>query len=698
MRNNSNDAVNLLVIDPSPNDAESYAGALRNAGIAVHVRRVDNADALAETLDGGSADLALYNADTPGLDPGDGLKLFNKAKSPVPLLMLAKSPDETTVVRFLRAGARDVLRKGHTPHLQLAVKRELETLALRRRVSDLERRITETEGRNTSLMESSRQAIAYVHEGMHVRANPAYLQLFGYADMLDLEGIPLLDMVIPDDHSALKKALRGIEVSADQETPNLELTCENTSGTQFPAMLEFSAASIDGEPCTQVIISERQNKKELEQKLLQLSTQDPQTGLRNRQYFTDLLEDLRPQLDSGKQDRALLYLSIDGFTDLRKTLGLAASDTLLREIAEVLAGSAGTDAELTRFGDHSFTMLSNETDRPAIEALAEKLRRAVEGHSYSNLQQFVAPTCSIGITLASELGEVQPQEWINRAYQACELAGRNGGNRYQFYEQLLAATAATTGGSEVNLSDLIGYAVKNERFRLVYQPIVSLQGDIRENYAVLVRLLDQNNEQILPTHFLQHAERSGQLPAIDRWVLRHAIAELAEQRRAGKKLFFFVSISGASLEQADLVLYLCNLIEEYQVRGAWLTLQLSERDVRARIQPARKFVEEIKKIGCQFAIDQFGLLPKPESFLRHFALDFVRYDRSFMDNLTKNPKKQDELHALNELVTSFQIKTVATAVEDANSLAILWNVGVSYIQGYFLQEPSETIAYDFSHG
>jgi multidomain signaling protein FimX len=687
-------AINLLVVNPSPNETEGFATALRNAGIAVHARRVDNPDALTEALQSGRGDLALYCAATPGLGLEVAIERFRLAPE-LPWIALFHQADENALVRALRGGARDGVRQGAVAHLQLAVRREIETLRLARRCAALERRLGEAEDRNTTLMETSRQAIAYVHEGMHVRANPAYLQLFGYVDISDVEGMPLLDMVAPADHGALKKLLRGIDGAAERTPQRLELSCQGSDGATFPALLELSAASIDGEPCTQVVVSEQRDARELEQKLRQLSTRDPQTGLANRTAFLDRLAELA----SGREDGSVLYIDLDRWSELHKNLGLTVGDALFQEIAQVLSAGVDSRDTLARFADHAFTLFTREIRREQLEALAQQLCRAVEGHTYQAVQQFVAPTCSIGIVRVAELLEYDPKDLVNRAYQASELAAQQGGNRVLGYEQVAAAAvnAAVNERGGIDLGEAIRYAVQQERFRLVYQPIVSLQGDTRENYAVLVRLLDPQNQEILPGRFLKQAEESGDLPAVDRWVVHHAIAELARQRAAGKKIFFFVSISGLSVESKELLLNICELLEQYQVKGSWLTFQLSERDLRTHVQAARPFVDELKKLGCQFAIDQFGLLPKPDGLLKHFPVDFVRLDRSFMDGLNKNPKKQNELHALNELATTYHIKTVTTGVEDAITLALLWNIGVNYIQGYFLQEPSETIDYDFSH-
>ncbi|MBA1332652.1 diguanylate phosphodiesterase, partial [Candidatus Endoriftia persephone str. Guaymas] len=146
-------------------------------------------------------------------------------------------------------------------------------------------------------------------------------------------------------------------------------------------------------------------------------------------------------------------------------------------------------------------------------------------------------------------------------------------------------------GNEADLSHLIEYALSNDQFRLVYQPIVSLQGDTRENYAVLIRLLDQNGEEIQPNYFLKQAEEMGKLPEVDRWVIRNAIAELARQRRQGHKINFFINISGVTLADDTLLLWICDCLREFEAKGPWVVFQIKDEEARAHLAQVQKLSE-----------------------------------------------------------------------------------------------------------
>lgn len=682
-------AIELLVVDSSLSDTERNATALRNAGIAVHVTRVDQEADLRYALRQTKHDIVLHACD---LDSIDVRQALDEHEAELPLILLYSEQVPDILQRATRVLARDFVAKDDLEHLKFVVRREFHDFQLRRQLKDIEHRLSEAESRATALIQSSQDAIAYVHEGMHVHANATYLQLFGYVDMDDLEGLPLLDMVAVQDHQKLKGTLRSLAQDQNQRT-KLEALCETSDGNHFEATLEFSPATIDGEPCTQIIIRDQSQRKELEQKLQQLSSQDLDTGLYNRQHFTDALHELSEaeQLEA----RGLLYIAIDNFQELRSG-GIAASDAVLKEIAKILDEQASGNDLLARFGDHSFT-LSRQGELDEIREFAEKIRSTIEHHIFET-EQFVSPSCRIGIAYKPAQAPLQIQEMINQAYQACEAARQEGGNCVTLYE--VAHAQKADGGqesSEIDLGALIKNALENDFFRLVFQPVVSLQGDTNEHYDVFVRLLDKNNDEIKPGQFLQHAEQSGQMREIDRWVVKRALAELSKQRQQeNRKVKFFISLSNASLEDNTTLLWICDYLRDTKTKGSWIIFQVSEDKIRTHIKEAKRLFEGLKKINCQLTIDHFGEVQKSESLLKHLPIDMVKFHGSFMQNLAKDQNKQDRLNELNAMVQESGVKTIATMVEEANTLPILWNVGVNYIQGYFVQEPSETINYDFS--
>ncbi len=691
---NADYAIDLLVIEQSLNNAEAEISTLRNASLVIHPTSVTDEQQLLDALEQ-SHDMILCCADHPTIPLNSAMDLCQRAQPNTPLVLIYREQSPDTLLHAMHDGARDVVSADDPEHLQLVIKREFSDLLIRRQLAAVQNQLRETEQRCTTLIDHSRDAIAYVHDGMHVHANPVYLEMFGHVDLDEIEGLPILDLVSSEDHKRFKKFLRSLDNKND--SARIEVNCRSSEDSIFEATLEFSPATIDGEPCTQIIIRDQSQSKELQKKIALLSSQDVQTGLANRQFFMHSLEQKTEELKEKNQACSLFYITIDSFQQVRGEIGVAASDGLLLNLANTLAALVEEKELLARFGDHTFTVLSEKSSAVDAEPLAELIRSTIEEICFNHHGETISVTASIGISYLGDEAE-NSQEFLNHAYQACEAARNEGGNRFSLYDaqEMQPAYGEQEDRNETNVTELIRHALEKDRFRLVYQPIVSLQGDTRENYAVLIRLLDNKDEEILPNYFLKYAEESNQMAEIDRWVIKNTIEKLSYERTHGRKVNFFVSLSSAALEDDGLLLWVCDCLREQKAKGAWLTFQVKDSDLRSHTQSAKKLIDGLKKIKCQLAVDQFGTNPKGETLLKHLPVDYVKLDPALMKDLSSRQEKQDTLNALNTLALSFEAKTIATGVEDANSLAILWTVGVNYTQGYFLQEPSANIAYDFT--
>jgi len=340
----------LIVVEESRNDAEALANVLRNAGQASRLTYVDSTESLATALDAEKPDLilcatGLEAAPLPGI-----VELVAQRELHIPLVAIGESGDESAIIAAMRQGANDLCSYDQPEHLQLVVRRELAQLLESQHAQDFELRFRESEKRARMLMESSRDAIAYIHEGMHVFANSSYLEMFGFENLEGIEGTPILDIVSPDDHAECKEFLRNFGKDGASEG-DMRTHGVLPDGKVFDAVMELAVASIDGEPCTQIIIrTQPVNNKELEQKLKFLTKQDVVTGLFNRQYFMEDLELAVTNAVTGTESAALLYVLLDNFKNIKDNVGIAAADSVIGEIAALIREHTGETDIAARFG------------------------------------------------------------------------------------------------------------------------------------------------------------------------------------------------------------------------------------------------------------------------------------------------------------------------------------------------------------
>jgi len=683
----------LFIIEESRNDAEALANVLRNAGQASRPTFAEDLEDISAALDQQLPELMLCAMGLESVSLADVATLLKQRNLSVPLIAIAESADERDVVEAMRQGATDLCSYDQPEHLQLVVKREMSQIKTGQSAQNYELKFRESEKRARMLMESSHDAIAYVHEGMHIFANSAYLEMFGFGELEEIEGTPILDMVALEDHGEFKDFLRNYSKDGEQEG-NLETHGLLPDGKKFDAEMEFAPASIDGEPCTQIIIrNQAGSSAELEKKLKYLSKQDVLTGLFNRQYFIEELELAVTDALSGSSSAAVLYVVMDNFKQIKDNLGIGAADMVISDIGNLLHDQAEENDIVARFGDHSFAVLRRDCDSEAIQALGENLRHVVEEHIADVQDQSVTTTCSIGMSIVAE-STPSAHEVISRADLACEVARSSGGNKVHLHNPVVDEKIGKERDQQMHA--LIKDALDRDQFQLLYQPIVSLQGDAGGKYEVLLRMLNDEGEYILPTQFLPIAEQTGQITEIDRWVIQNAIRTLTKHRAQGADTQFFIKISAATLLHGELLQYIGNCMKVTRLPGDALTFEIAEKHAAQHLKHAKAFVKTLRELHCKTALEHFGAGPNSFQLLKHLPVDFLKIDGSFIHNLASDTDNQALVRSILATAKSMNRQCIAEYVQDAHSLAVLWQSGIQFIQGNFLQEPSETLDYDFS--
>ena len=686
-----NTALRLIIIHDSLNEAESIMSMLKNAGIAVRLQYIEDMDDFTEAFTSQSHDLIFCNITSMNPMLSQVIDATNKIDPDVSVLAVHDEEDHEFRTEALMAGARDLIVKNNPTHLQLVTKREMDFVSLKRRFKLCNNSLRESEKRCHVLLDSSRDAITYIHEGMHIYANQVYLDTFGFPNLEEIEGTPIMDMVADSDHEQLKKYIR-VYSKGETRTRALEVTGQRPNGKTFRAQMEFSPASIEGEPCTQIVIRDQSLNKELEKKLKFLSKKDVQTGLYNRQYFMEILEDTVRLANEDHKSRSILYLEPDNSKFIKETLGMNGVDAILSDIADILRDILGEDAILARFSDIGFSVLSEIDNTNDLMALTEKIRASVEAHISEVDGQSITFTCSIGASQFSGKEE-NAHEVISYADLACELAREEKGNCVHLHNPIADEKASRE--RDIHWSKTIEHALNHNLFSLAYQPIASLHGDTSEKYEVLLRMVDEEDNPISPGKFFPAAEEHGMSVAVDRWVIVHAIKVLRERVLSGKDTMLFIKLSKTSLADAKMLGWITEVIKKAKIDSKKLVFEAHEQDINKVLRQAKGFVDGLRNIKCGFCLEHFGTGDNSIQILKHLNASFIKIDGSFMRNLGSNQENQAMVKSMTELAQSTKSATIAEFVEDASSLAVLWQCGINYIQGNFLQQPQEIMDYDF---
>ena len=680
--------IKLLLIEDSVEEAEQIISVLRNGGIAVRPARASNEAELEAALEQQVPDVIIANLDCADLALAHVNEAAARGGRDVAIIATGRGLSEDRIVAAFHDGARGLALRDRADHVQMIVRREFEALTMRRNVRRIEASLRESERRCEALLDSSRDPIAYVHEGMHVRANKAYLEMFGFDEFEDVEGMSILDMIAPEDADDFKALLKRLS-KGEKPPQRLNLKAQRGDGSTFDATMEFAEASYEGEPCQQITFRRQMIDANLAQELDALRSRDLVTELFNRQHTIAQIENAAAAAASGAIDQALLLIEPDNFKQVLDGVGLGNADVLLGDMAGLMRRHLSESEVAGRMGEHAFGVLITKRTVDDTRQLAEKLRKAFEERIFDIGKQSISLTVSIGGSLIGEKN-ANAQTLLAQAQGSLRTAQAEGGNRVSIFDP--AAQDKAAAEKTKHWLSLIDDALANEGFILYYQPIVSLHGAEGEFYEVLLRMKGAKGE-ILPGHFLPIAEQNGKLPSIDRWVIGAAIRSIAERERAGHKTTFFIKLTPQSLEDQTLLSWIAQQLKNARQRGDSLVFEMPESKVVTSLKPARAFVKGLEQIHCGFALEQFGSGLNSFQLLKHIPAHYLKIDRNYMAELPKRKENQEKIKEICDQAHHAGKLTVAEFVEDAASMSILFSCGVNFVQGNFLQEPEKVMAH-----
>ncbi|SFR42897.1 diguanylate cyclase/phosphodiesterase [Marinobacter gudaonensis] len=687
-----NATVHLLILDPSQNDAESLVSLLRNSGKATRAHRITSEEDLEETLKAGNWDLLLARDLEQEFSADAALAMIRRMDKDIPFILLTEQESRERTVAMMKAGAQDTVPFEYTDMLVLVVNRELAALEERRRRRVLESHLREAEQRCQLLLESSKDAIAYINDGMHIYANQSYMEFLGYDDIDELICIPVLDTLTPESQEKYKEFMKAF-AEKGEDGMTLNCTARRSDDHELSVTMSVSAATYDGEACTQIVLQPEHSDAELEEKLRQISSQDLLTGLYNRQYLMDALAEAIGRAGKNNETGALAYIALDNFMGMKSQVGIAGADLLLGDLANLLKEQAGDDLVLARLSDDAFSLLCQPCDEKTMANIAERVRKAVEDHLFDINGRTVQLTLSIGVAAITE-NSPKAEELMARAHVASaevrKLEGHNEGNGVVVYNP-----ADFEDLDENNSVEAIQKALEENRFRLLFQPIINLRGEGEEHYEAFVRMLDKDDEEVSPYDFLPPMGPSDTAIKIDRWVILQTIKQLASHRSRGHDTRLFLNITAETLQDKTFTPWLSVALKAARLPGDSLIFQIREGDANNYMKQAKEFAKTVHELHCKVSISQFGCALNPFNTLKHIDTDYVKIDGSFTEEIQKSEEAKNEVKEMVKSLQSNGKLTIIPLVENAGVLATLWQAGVNYIQGYYLQAPVPEMNYDF---
>jgi diguanylate cyclase (GGDEF)-like protein/PAS domain S-box-containing protein len=428
-------------------------------------------------------------------------------------------------------------------------------------------------------------------------------------------------------------------------------------------------------------------QKVYEQKLAYQASHDALTGLFNRNYLRQELERMVARAARGNEVGVLMFVDLDQLKFINDTIGHGAGDRLLVEAGRLMKKHTRESDLLARYGGDEFTVLLYSVDAEGARKVAENLRARFGEFKFLEGGNAYSLTCSIGLALIDETAK-SADECLAQAERACKNAKTLGRNQVVFYDAVVTKRPALQDSAWV---DRIKALMEEESYQLIYQPIVSTTTGSVYDYEVLVRMVEREGHLLTPGAFLPTAERLGLSQRLDRCVVLMSIQELARLREAGQSVRFFINLTSAAMRDDTLLTAIRDMLAETNLDASVLTFEIKETAAVADLVAAADFIRVIKEMGARVVLEHFGLGFSSFTYLKHLPVDALKIDGSYVQGLMQSVVNQVVVRSINQVAHALGKVTIAPQVENRETLMLLRDLGVDYVQGFYLGRPEQTI-------
>ena len=522
--------------------------------------------------------------------------------------------------------------------------------------------------------------------------NGEILTLNAHGEMLiqytekELQGKSFIDLLALDgDLHDLPGHLREVRSERrDQLRHESNVICRDASIRNILWLHSRLTRHTENDPSILSVGLDMTEHKRTQRRLAWLADHDPLTDLFNRRRFQEELEQMLNLAARYKHSGALLFFDLDQFKYINDTSGHQAGDALLKMVARMLHGSIRSVDIIGRLGGDEFAVILPQTTADGAIEVAKNALACLNEEKIAINNRTHKASASVGIALFPEHGN-NVHDLLAAAdlamYQAKE-AGRGGWHLFSNEEKTRERMHTL-----VYWKEKIEHALLHERFLFYFQPIMHIGNKTIDHYEVLLRMLDDDGTILAPHFFIPAAEQTGLIHAIDHMVLRKSIAQSAKIQHGGQYVRFSINLSAHAFHDPELLPILRAAFEQYGADPSNFMFEITETAALEDLPAARELMEKIRKLGCSFTLDDFGVGFSSFYYIRQLPIDVVKIDGSFIRNLADSPDDQILVKALCDVARGFGKKTTAEFVENAATLSILENMQIDYAQGFLIGPP-----------
>lgn len=437
-----------------------------------------------------------------------------------------------------------------------------------------------------------------------------------------------------------------------------------------------------------LVIHDVTKARKMERELSYRATHDALTGLINRSEFEARLEFAIESTRRAQESHVLCQLDIDKLKIINDTCCHEAGDNLIMNVTAVLQGCLRDSDTLARIGGDEFGIVLKNCSLDAATEVAENMLSAIRGINFMSCDNTFDVRASIGITPVTSSSE-SLAHIMSQVDLACCEAKDSGGDRYRVYES--SDRNMVRRHDEMKWVATLNEAIKSDKLVLYYQEIVPVVPDANAggHFEVLVRMTDENGKIIPPDEFLSAAERYHLITSLDRWVVRNTFSwyDSHLHTHAAGLDTISINLSGASVTDTGFLDFIKTELQSHKVPPAVVCFEITETAAIANMDAAVGFIHELKRLGCRFALDDFGSGLSSFSYLKNLPVDYLKIDGSFVKDMETDAIDFAMVSSIHQIGSVMGTKTIAEFVENDGILGKLAEIGVDYAQGYGIARP-----------
>ncbi len=677
---NEQHSISIAVLTENQDDVELINGALRDAGHAAHCHWIASPAEFADMLESERIELVILNCDKFSDTVRQVIKQKDGFIPEVPLIAARATADEEAILDAMKDGACDLVSLATKARLEAVVSRELRAFRVERALNSTLNSATAYRRQLNDYMQGSSSAIAYTQEGIIIEVNQAWLLLFQSNEKEEVLGLPLMDNFLAESQAAIKGALIATTRNKWQKGEKLIAKSRFGEGDAATLEMEFQLTDFDDGPYVQIQIAPPARAAEEPTKLVhEALKRDPTTLFFHRAQFLErITKRLKRKPKSGLH--ALVYIKPDDFSEVRGKVGILDSEEILAQFAEEIRKRLHPRDVAGRFEGTVISALLERGNARDAEVWGQQLVDHIQKHNFRIGEQKIQLTCTVGV-----IGVSGVYDSLDEVVSAVADAYRQG---------------KSAGGNSVFLSDAkdedtrlkkydaiwvkrIKSALIDKRFRLAQLPIAGLRSDSNKMFDMLVRMIDEQGSAILPSEFLPAAERNNLMKTLDRWITTASIEYCAENEADQ----VFVRLSRQSMQDSSLTEWMAQEFEKFSVDPSRICVQIPEQEAAKYIKETKNAVDKFSNLGIGFALEHYGVDKNRFQILDLLKPKFIKIDGELMHSLMTDTALQEAVRQLAAAADQRGIETIAERVENANAMAVLFQLGVHFMQGHYVHEP-----------